>query len=125
MRLSYYIDPEDNLDSQHFDEGKKTDKNKNSKSLLKTICIIFGSLMTLTLSFMIYLGLYTVLTNMTRPVRTVTVSSEGPAAEIYPDYMGQYNIIRDVYRYDRAVYKHVDREDRFIIFTGRNKSLGA
>ena len=74
---------------------------------------------------MIYLGLYTVLTNMTRPVRTVTVSSEGPAAEIYPDYIGQYNIIRDVYRYDRAVYKHVDREDRFIIFTGRNKTLGA
>ena len=81
--------------------------------------------MTLTISFMIYLGLYTVLTNMTRPVRTVTVSSEGPAAEIYPDYIGQYNIIRDVYRYDRAVYKHVDREDRFIIFTGRNKTLGA
>ena len=118
MRLSYYIDPEDNLESRHFDEGKKTDKNKNSKSLLKTICIIFGSLMTLTLSFMIYLGLYTVLTNMTRPVRTVTVSSEGPAAEMYPDYMGQYNLVKEVVRYDRAVYKHVYRDDRFIICAG-------
>ena len=68
---------------------------------------------------MIYLGLYTVLTNMTRPVRTVTVSSEGPAAEIYPDYMGQYNILREIYRSDRAVFKHVDREDRFLIYTGR------
>ena len=72
----------------------------------------------LTLNFLTYLGLYFVLNNMTSPVQTVTVSSEGPAAEIYPDYMGQYNLLRDVYRYDRGVYKHVDREDRFIIFAG-------
>ena len=57
---------------------------------------------------------------MTRPVQTVTVSSEGPAAEMYSDSMGQYDILREVYRYDRTVYKHVDREDRFIIYTGRN-----
>ena len=49
----------------------------------------------------------------------MTVSSEGPAAEMYPDSMGQYNVLREVYRYDRAVYKHVDREDRFIIFAGK------
>ena len=42
---------------------------------------------------------------------------------MYPDYMGQYNILKDVYRYDRAVYKHVDREERFIIYTGRNTGL--
>ena len=77
--------------------------------------------MILTLTFLTYLGLYTVLNNMTRPVQTVTVSSEGPAAEIHPDSMGQYNVLRDVYRSNRAVYKHVDREDRFIIYTGRNK----
>ena len=57
----------------------------------------------------------------TRPVQTVTVSSEGPAAEMYPDSMGQYNILKNVYRYDRPVYKHVDRENRFIIFAGRNE----
>ena len=56
---------------------------------------------------------------MTRPAQTLTVSSEGPAAEMYPDCMGQYDILRGVYRYDRAVFKHVDREDRFIIYTGR------
>ena len=60
---------------------------------------------------------------MTSPVQTVTVSSEGPAAEMYPDSMGQYNVLREVYRYERAVYKHVDREDRFIIYTGRNTGL--
>ena len=53
----------------------------------------------------------------------MTVSSEGPAAELYPDSMGQYNILREVYRYDRPVYKHVDREDRFIIFAGKNKYI--
>ena len=79
--------------------------------------------MILTLIFLTYLGLYTVLNNMTRPVQTVTVSSEGPAAEMYPDSMGQYDILREVYRYDRAVYKHVDREDRFVIYTGRTTSL--
>ena len=73
----------------------------------------------LTLTFLTYLGMYLVLTNMTSPVQTVTVSSEGRAASKHDDYMGQYNILRDVYRYDRAVYKHVN-SDRFIIYTGNN-----
>ena len=58
------------------------------------------------------------LSKLTRPVQTVTVSSEGPAADMYPDSMGQYNLLREVFRYDRAVYKHVYREDRFIICAG-------
>ena len=62
---------------------------------------------------------YYYLNSLTRPAQTVTVSSEGPAAEMYPDSMGQYDILREVYRYDRPVYKHVDREDRFIIFVGK------
>ena len=72
----------------------------------------------LTLTSLTYLGLYLVLNNMTSPVQTVTVSSEGPAAEMYPDCMGQYNLVKEVVRYDRAVYKHVDRGDRFIICAG-------
>ena len=65
--------------------------------------------------------MFITLNNMTIVVQSVTVSSEGPAAEMYPDSMGQYNILRDVYRYDRPVYKHVDREDRFIINAGKIK----
>ena len=127
-----YLVSEDTIEGQHFDESipsrKKADKDEDkSKSLCKTmsrsICIIFLSLIILTLTFLTYLGLYTVLNNMTRPVQTVTVSSEGPAAEMYPDSMGQYDILREVYRYDRPVYKHVDREDRFIIYTGRTTGL--
>ena len=74
--------------------------------------------MFLKLNILIYFGLYLVLNKMTSPVQTVTVSSEGPAAEMYPDYMGQYNLVKEVVRYDRAVYKHVYREDRFIICAG-------
>ena len=63
---------------------------------------------------MTYLALYTVLNNMTRVVQTVTVSSEGPAAEMYPDSMGQYNILREVYRYDRAVADGSDTDVSYI-----------
>ena len=77
----------------------------------------------LALTFLTYFPIYNSLNNMTREVQTVTVSSEGPAAEMYPDSMGQYDILREVYRYDRPVYKHVDREDRFIIYTGINTGL--
>ena len=84
------------------------------------ICIICVSLLILTLTFLTYLGLYGELSRMTMPAQTVTVSSEGPAAEMYPDSMGQYKVLRDVYPHDRyrVVYKHVDREDRFIVYTG-------
>ena len=77
------------------------------------------SLIILALTFLTYLGLYFVLNNKTSPVQTVTVSSEGPTAELYPDFMGQYNLLREVYRYERAVYKHADRDDIFIIYTGK------
>ena len=80
-----------------------------------TICV---SLLILSLTFLTYLGLFGELSRLTMPAQTVTVSSEGPAAEMYPDYMGQYNLLREVQRYDRAVYKHVERENRFIICAG-------
>ena len=76
------------------------------------------SLVILALTVLTYLGLYNQLSKLTMAAPNVTVSSEGPAAEMYPDYMGQYNSLRDVYVYNRAVYKHVEREDRFIIYNG-------
>ena len=99
--------------------GKGENQKSFCKQLWRPIRIIFLSLTIFALTFLAYLGLYNVLNNMTTPVQTVTVSSEGPAAELYPDYMGQYNILREIYRYDRAVFNHVDREDIFLIYTGR------
>ena len=106
------------ISKEHPDEPKickiirKYLRIKNKKS------IIFASLITLTLTLGVYLGLFSGLSTLTMAAQTVIVSSEGPAAEMYPDSMGQYNILKDVYRYDHAVYKHVDREDRFVIYTG-------
>ena len=96
---------------------------KKPSTMLRSTLILFLSLIILTLTFLVYFGMFITLNNMTSAVQTVTVSSERPAAEMYSDSMGQYNILRDVYRYDRPVYKHVDREDRFIIFTGINSSF--
>ena len=123
-----YLDSGDNIESQHLNacnpSRKKFGKDlQKYKTFLRSILIMILSVIILTLTLLTYLGAFITLDNMTRAVQTVTVSSEGPAAEMYPDYMGQYNVLREVYRYDRAVYKHVDREDRFIIFTGRNTSL--
>ena len=53
----------------------------------------------------------------------VTVRSSGPVAEMYPDSLGQYNIIRDVFRNDHPVYKHVDRDDRFIVYYGNIEAM--
>ena len=128
------------MESQRFNGQTIVGKDEKQKSLCETIerietkarrlwnkyltpIIIFLSPIILASTFWIYFELYKSLNNMTRPVQTVTVSSEGPAAEMYPDSMGQYNILREVYRYDRAVYKHVDREDRFIIYTGRTTEI--
>ena len=114
----------DQNNSDRVRVGKEKEKLKPKpirKIILRSILIIFLSLIILTLTFLTYLGLYFVLNNMTNPVQTVTVSSEGPAAEMYPDSMGQYNILSEVYRYDRAVYKHLGREDQFIIFIGKDK----
>ena len=86
----------------------------------RTPIIICMSLIFLEITILAYLSPYLFLNTLTQPAQTVIVSSEGPAAEMYPDSMGQYNLLKDVYRYDRAVYKHVDREDRFIIYTGGN-----
>ena len=84
------------------------------------------SLIFLGLNFLSYGGVYILLNSLTRPAQTVTVNSEGPAAEMYPHSMGQYKILKEVYKYNRAVYKHVDREDMFLIYSGSSvdDSLG-
>ena len=73
-------------------------------------CCIF-----LSISKIIYLSDFKPDTDI---ATVVTVSSSGPVAEMYPESLGQYNIIRDVFRNDHPVYKHVDRDDRFIVYYG-------
>ena len=137
--LFYHEETEDDVESQHLDEinpqrEKVSKEHPDEPKICKRIreylqiknkkSIIFASLITLTLTIRAYLGLYDELSTLTMAAQTVIVSSEGPAAEMYPDFMGQYNLLWGVYRYDRPVYKHVDREDRFIISAGKiNNSI--
>ena len=106
------------LESQNFDWNNSP--KTVCRIIIESIQIICVSLVILALTVLTYLGLYNQLSKLTMAAQTVTVGSEGPAAEMYPDSMGQYNILREVHRYDRAVYKHVEREDTFIIYTGRS-----
>ena len=48
----------------------------------------------------------------------VRVSSSGPAAELYPDSLGEYRLLPDRTHNDRPVFQHSARDDRFIIQNG-------
>ena len=50
----------------------------------------------------------------------VRVSSSGPAAELYPDSLGDYYLLADTFFNDFPVYEHSARDDRFIINNGNH-----
>ena len=49
----------------------------------------------------------------------VRVSSSGPAAELYPDSLGEYRLLPDITFNDRPVFQHSARDDRYIISVGK------
>ena len=53
---------------------------------------------------------------------TVMVSSSGPAAELYPDSLGEYRLRSNFTFNNFPVYEHSDRDDRFIINNGNHKN---
>ena len=60
------------------------------------------------------------LNNLDRKVPTVvTVRSEGPAAELYPDSLGEYRLLPDLTHNDLPVFQHLARDDRYIISVGK------
>ena len=57
-------------------------------------------------------GCFLVLNDSTTlAAQTVTLSSEGPLNEMYPDSMGEYQLAEE-----ENWYRHKDREDRFLMF---------
>ena len=75
---------------------------------------------------LIYCGLYfaikyTIITKEGSIVQPnmMTVSSSGPAAELYPDSLGEYRLLPDITLNDYPVFQHSARDDRFIIYIGR------
>ena len=49
---------------------------------------------------------------------TIKLSSTGPIVEIYPESLGEYQLLQDRYHNDRPVYQSLAREDRYIINIG-------
>ena len=74
---------------------------------------------------LIYCGLFfaiknTIITEEARIVQPnmMRVTSSGPAAELYPDSLGEYRLLPDITHNDLPVFQHSARDDRFIIQNG-------
>ena len=93
------------------------DTNKCSKILYHCQWILLLSLFPLA-----YYGLYYAITYKITTINQgdypgiVRISSSGPAAELYPDSLGDYYLLPpDISLNDLPVYKHSVRDDRFIV----------
>ena len=50
----------------------------------------------------------------------LTVKSKEEAAEKYPDSLGEYQLLRDITLNKHPVYQSLAREDKYIIYVGKN-----
>ena len=94
------------------------------KKFLRILCVLLIIYTTLYITFF---KCFLVLNDsITRAPQTVTLSSEGPANETYPDSMGEYQLAEEkIERYDGVYnsYRHKDREDRFLMYNSLGKTL--
>ena len=81
------------------------------KKLLKILSIF---LIILTIFFFTCFGCFLVVNDTV--AQTVTLSSEGAANETYPDSMGKYKRNESDGGSSLEVYRHVEREDRFLLY---------
>ena len=101
--------------------SKKLEDKKEIRldfSMIKGICVIdFLLLIIFTIIYFTFFGCFLITYPST--VQTVALSSEGPAAEMYPESMGQYQLAEEVISRwvgKREWYQHRDREDRFLMY---------
>ena len=94
------------------------------KKFLRILCVILIIYTTLYITFF---KCFLVLNNsITRAPQTVTLSSEGPANEMYPDSMGEYQLAEEVIQgwdADYTWYRHKEREDRFLMYNNLGNIL--
>ena len=87
--------------------------------MIKRIFLVdFLLLIIFTIIFFTCCGSF--LVTSTKTVQTVTLSSEGPANQIWPDSMGEYQLAEEVIHRPSGVlrwYRHVNRDDRFIMYS--------
>ena len=111
------------LRSLEDENGRKVDLSliKRLLTILSVLLIIF------TILYFTFFGCFLVLNDSTsRAAQTVTLSSEGPANETYPDSMGEYQLAEEeIERFDGVYnwYRHKDREDRFLMYNSLGKTL--
>ena len=90
------------------------------KNFLKILSVL---LIILTIIYFTCFGCFLVLNDSTSWVaQTVTLSSEGAANETYPDSMGEYHSIENDGVGSLTVYRHVEREDRFLLYNNLGNS---
>ena len=80
----------------------------------KFLKILFVLLIIFSIVFFACFGCFLVVNDTV--VETVTLSSEGAANETYPDSMGEYQKIESDGDGSLTVYRHVEREDRFLLY---------
>ena len=91
------------------------------KKFLRILCVILIIYTTLYITFFKCFLVFN--DSITRAPQTVTLSSEGPANETYPDSMGEYQLAEEeiegwgggsltIYNW----YRHKDRQDRFLMY---------
>ena len=106
-------------------------KNENGTrvdlSLIKKFLKILSVLLIIfTILYFTFFGCFLVLNDSTSwAAQTVTLSSEGPANETYPDSMGEYQLAEEEIQGSLTVYnwyRHVDREDRFLMYNNLGNS---
>ena len=100
-------------------------------SLVKNIILIISLLLIIfTIIYFTCFGCFLVLNDAgTRTAQTVTLNSEGPAGEMYPDSMGEYQLAgEEIFKMDVSgstivynYYQHVNRSDRFIMYNTLGK----
>ena len=96
------------------DENKK----KVDLSLITKLLTILSILLIIfTIIYFTCFGCFLVLNDSTSwAAQTVTLSSEGPANETYPHSMGEYQLAEDSSNKKYNWYRHVDKEDRFLMY---------
>ena len=82
------------------------------KKFLKILSVL---LMIFTTIYFTCFGCFLVLNDSTSwAAHTVTLSGEGPAAETYPDLMGEYQLAEE--EISSSAYRRVDRNDTFLMY---------
>ena len=91
--------------------------------LLKILSIF---LIIFTIIYFTCFGCFLVLNDSTSwTAQTVTLSSEGPANETYPDSMGEYQLAEAEIQGTTLIvyswYRYKDRQDRFLMYNNLGK----